>query len=78
MPKQPNLNKLGDAGSLKDVDARRSQKPTFEFSCVYTCKLNERDRDRVREPFGVPENGTRTRREAIRNFGIYGEIGDFR
>jgi hypothetical protein len=43
---------------------------------IYTCKLTERDRDRVRvrEPFEVPENGTgselglgaRTRRGAIR------------
>jgi hypothetical protein len=35
MLKQLNLNKLGDASSLKDVDVRRSQKPTFEFTCVY-------------------------------------------
>jgi chromosomal replication initiator protein len=33
--KQLNLNKLSDAGGLKDVDARSSQKPTFESICVY-------------------------------------------
>jgi hypothetical protein len=32
--------KRSDAGSLKDVDARRSQKPTFEFSCVYALTLS--------------------------------------
>ncbi len=35
VPKQLNLNKLNDAGSPKDGDVRRSQKPKFEFICVY-------------------------------------------
>ena len=37
--KQLNLNKLSDADDLKRWGCQRSQKPTFEFFCVYCCPI---------------------------------------